>query len=362
MLSAFTGGTDVLRRHTWLGGINYRTDLLNYIGFFFNYGYNRFTPILGAGVMGYAVKFSQYNFINTDGSTYSKNLFEERLRGYGSFTYPYKKHAFGLTYFFENWESNFSSAELNALATAGSPISLGHYAGASITYTFGSTERFPSSISNEHGTILRTNFTITDNWLGASNGNEQRVFAGDCREYVNLPWANHVIAMRVGGGMVWGDEMNQGTFVMGGALGEGTFGGGSSLYYFPLRGLNLASLVGTRAMLMSGEYRVPLVSPQRGLGTTPFYIQNIYMAPFVDFGNAWYAQNATGSYFFNRWLLSAGAEIRADFIIGHGLPFTGRLGYGIVVWNRYRLGNVNDQFTKTPLKDGTLILQLGSAF
>lgn len=373
MVGAFTGGTDPLRRHTWIGGATYRTDLSDYVGYYFNYAYSRYRPTFSLGSMGYAVKYGSYTFCQKDangqcipGTIYSKNLFEKRLRGSTTMTIPFGKSAFGLGYFFENWGSNFTSAELAGLAANGFGISLGRYAGASVSYVYGNAERYLSSISNEHGMILRSNFTITDRWLGANKGNEQRIFAGDLREYLNLPWANHILALRVGGGMVWGDQMNQGTFTLGGALGEGTMGGGSSLYYFPLRGINVASLSDTRAMLLSGEYRFPIISPQRGFGTTPFYIQAFHFAPFVDFGNAWGPNTKMGSYFFNNFLLSTGAELRGDFIIGHGLPFTGRIGYGIVVKNRNRLtgplGPIKDPLIGNDLTKGTLILQLGTAF
>ncbi len=358
LFSAFTGGADPLYRHTWLGGVNYRTDLTDYIGYFFNYSYNRFKPVFSAGINEYAVNFGNITFIHTDGTLNTVHLYEGRRRLYGGVSYPLTdRQSVGAQYFFEHRRSVHQIQQDEASA-----LNLRNFAGVSLSYGYGKTYAYPASISREHGRILQMNFTMTDRALGASYGNEQKIYAGDYREYIDLPWARHVLALRTAGGMTWGDNLVQGTFTLGGAMGEGTFGGGNSLYYFPLRGLPVASLSRNRAMLMSGEYRIPLFSPQRGFGTLPFFIENFHFAPFVDFGNAWNADQNTGSYFFNYWLLSTGAELRGDFVIGHGLPFSGRLGYGIVVKNRGRLGDIRDPLLNTPAKNGMLVLQLGTSF
>jgi Tol biopolymer transport system component len=362
-LGAFTGGMDPLRRHNWTGGINYRTDLTSSPGYFFNYWYNKYKPVVNAGVMAYSLKYSTtYNF-----GTYVKQLFEERIRGYGGVSYPFGKSAAGLFYFYEDRGSNLTTAEFNAAAGVNAAPQLGKYAGFLLSYAYGQVEKYPASISSEHGRRLKTNLILTDDKLGSNKKMEQGIFAGDYREYVNMPWFNHVLALRTSGGITLGDNLAQGTFSLGGALGEGAFGGGDSLYYFPLRGLPIASLSATRVLLFSGEYRIPLVSPQRGAGTTPFYLQNIHIAPFADYGNAWNAAaNMWGEdkYFFDDFFLGTGLELRGDFILGHGLPVTGRLGYAVIVTNRdrLRLAAIKDPLLKTPATSGMLVLQLGTAF
>jgi len=162
--------------------------------------------------------------------------------------------------------------------------------------------------------------------------------------------------------MTWGKTLFQGTFSMGGDLGEGTMGSGGSLYYFPLRGLPVASLSRERAMLMSAEYRIPLIYVGRGLGTSPFAINDIYFSTFADYGNAWNANQSTGSYFFNNWFLGVGAELAGNFVIGHGIPLTARLGWGIIVVNRDRLGTLSDRLLGQSAKYGVMILQCGTSF
>lgn len=357
MFALATGGADPLRRHNWMGGATYRTDLTDYVGYFFNYAYNRFKPVFSAGILGYAVNFGDLTFLHADGTLNTVHLYEDRRRVYGGVSYPWSKQAFGLQYFWEHREPHeyLTPEEKDAL-------NFGSFAGFNVSYVYGEWEKFPASISREHGRKLRTNFSITDKALGSSSKNEQYIFTGDYREYIDMPWLNHVLATKVHGGMVWGDPVVQGTFSLGGAMGDGIMGGGDSLYYFALRGLPIASLSKNRALVFTGEYRMPIVSPQRGLGTLPFYVQNIYIAPFADYGNAWNASQNTGSYFFNNFFLGTGLEVRGDFVIGHGLPVSGRAGYGIVVVNRDRLGSAKGPILNTPASDGVLILELGTAF
>lgn len=361
-LSLMTGGADPLRWQNWLGGATYRTDA-NFFGYFFQYWYNRYLPLLGASVNEFAVDFGNITFITIDNlgnqTRQTVHFFEKRRALNAFIVLPIKQHSFRLSYFYEDHMplTSLTAAQQGAL-------NLGKFAGFRGEYRYGDAERYPASISPENGRAIRLTGSITNRRLGSDVGNEQVIFSGDWREFIRL-WRHNVLALRAGGGITWGDRLVQGTFGLGGAMGEGAFGGGGSYNYFPLRGLPVSAFSRTRAMLFSGEYRFPILNTLRGIGTVPFFLKDISGALFADYGNAWNAhEGGCDSFrtFFSNFMLSVGLELRGDFIIGHGLPIHGRLGYGIVVVNRDRVRNFTDPILKTSVEYGSLILALGAAF
>lgn len=356
LIMLMTGGADPLKWHNWVAGANYRTDS-EYVGFFFKYWYNRFKPIFDMGVVGYSVDFGTLTFNYTSGLQRNVHLYERRLQAFAGVTYPFGRHAIRFQYFLEDRQptnTNITGPEQDTL-------NLGRFGGFRLIYGFSNAQKFAASITRSAGRTVKIGFTVTNKIFLSSDKNEQYIFAGDWREYFN-PVARHVLAIRVAGGIAWGDQLRQGTFSMGGAIGEGALAAGGSLYYYPLRGLPVAALQRDRAMLMSAEYRIPLVHIGRGLGTSPLFVQDIYIAGFADYGNSWNANQSTGSYFFNNFFLGVGGELAANVIIGHGLPLTGRVGYGIIVVNRDRLGNLQDPILNHSARDGVFILQLGTSF
>jgi len=361
--SAFTGGSDPLRWHNWLAGITYRLDA-NHIGYFGRYWYNRHKVIFGLSFRDYAVDFGNITFDYdndpaTQGDQRTVHLYEQR-RGPAAFVaVPWSNHLFSLSYFYEDHIpiTRLTTAESNALNE-------GIFAGVNFEYKYNDWEEFPASISRENGRTIRVTSNMTNSIFGSAQRNEQVIFSGDWREYVRL-WRHHVFALRACGGMTWGDQLVQGTFGVGGAVGEGPLASGGSFTYFQLRGLPISALSRNRAMVFSAEYRFPIVEPLRGVGTAPLFFKDLSAALFVDYGNAWNAHEAGSdsfSTFFDQFLMGVGAELRGNFVLGHGLPMHGRLGYGIIVLNRDRVTRLSDPLLGTPIKYGTLILALGFAF
>lgn len=352
--SLTTGGTDVLRWHTWLASVSYRTDA-NYLGYSFRYAYSRYRPTLGVIFADYAVDMGNVVFVYTNNVSRVVHLYEKRRAVAPYITFPFQKHAVTLAYYYEDHRPKTSLTPGEQAA-----LNFGKFAGFRAEYVYGDSELYPAAISKENGRNIHLIGSITNHIFGTSEGNEQVIFSGDWREYVRL-WHHHVLALRAAGGTTWGDRLAQGSFGLGGAVGEGAFGGGGSYNYFPLRGLPVSAFSGNSAMLLSAEYRLPLYSPLRGLGTTPFFLKDISTAFFADFGNAW-----TGSVsfkdFFDPFLLGVGTELRGNFIIGHGLPVHGRIGYGIIVKGRDRLFGRTDPLLGTNLDYGTFILAFGASF
>ncbi|MBI4211557.1 MAG: PD40 domain-containing protein, partial [Deltaproteobacteria bacterium] len=363
LMSATTGAADPLRWHSWLGGASYRLDA-KHLGYFGSYVYTRFRPTFGLGVNDFVVNYGNLTFdgdgdLTTANDRRTVHYFEERRGGYAYVSMPFSKHSVSASFFAED---HSPKPELTAAEEAA--LNTGIFSGVRVGYGYGDYEQYPASISREDGRRIQLFASMSDSVFGSGENNEQVILSGEWREYVNL-WKRHVLALRAMGGTTLGDRVIQGTFSMGGALGEGAFAGGGSLFYLPLRGLPVASFSRTRAMLLSSEYRIPLTSPERGLGTTPFFLKNIHAGFFADYGNAWNAGEGGSDdvkTFFDDFFLGVGAELRGDFVVGYGLPITGRLGYGIIVLNRDRLGRLIDDVTGTSAKNGTVILQLGTSF
>jgi WD40 repeat protein len=342
-LSATLSNYDPLYRHFWFGDVTYRTDN-NFVGFDLGYTYSRYRPAFSVGISDFTVNYGDVFRLGT-------NFYEERRRAYGGVSVPIGvgySHL-SLQYFFEDRSAQSGLPAGTTLTT------LGHYAGLYGLYSYIRTQGTAAGISPEKGERFLFGVEGTNSIFGASDHLEQIVIGGDFRKYILMPYSkHHVIALRAAGGAAFGDKLLQGNFTLGGSLGE-SFITAASTRLFTLRGLPLATFARDRAWVASVEYRLPLYSVERGLGTTPFALNNMHLDFFADVGDAFNNPSF-------RPLLGLGAEIRGDFIIGYHLPLMGRLGYGIIVTNRDRIVGVKDSLTGADARNGVVILELGTSF
>jgi len=87
-------------------------------------------------------------------------------------------------------------------------------------------------------------------------------------------------------------------------------------------------------MLMNAELRVPVVWPQRGVGTWPIFLRSLHGTLFTDVGHAW-TESA-------RWAdrkTAVGAELSANVVAGFGWPLTWTVG---VAWGHDGAGVLPD--------------------
>ena len=256
-----------------------------------------------------------------------------------------------INYFFENSGVQAGLPRGSTLAT------LGRYAGLHVKYSFRNTEGTEAQISPESGTSLTLQYEISRSVFGASRFLNQQVVWGDARAYLPIPIApHHVLALRAAGGDSFGNLLIQGNFGLGGSVGESLLTSVSSRL-FTLRGLPLVTFSRDRAWISSAEYRIPLVQPRVGVGTLPLGVQNAHLAFFTDTGDAF----DPGEPKF-RPFVGVGGEVRAEFLIGYHLPLLARLGYGIILTHRDRLSGIKDGLTRVDVRNGVMILDLGSSF
>jgi hypothetical protein len=126
-----------------------------------------------------------------------------------------------------------------------------------------------------------------------------------------------VLAARVAAAASFGDDRARRVFSAAGAgpshpvfdFGRDTIG--------LLRGVAPDDLVGTRALAINLDLRVPLARPQRGAGTWPIFLHTIHAAAFADAGHAWDHGFRTADL-----RTSVGAELSADVVVLHYVPLT----------------------------------------
>ena len=339
-----TGSNDPLFRHSWSAFVNYRSDA-KFVGGGGTYVYSRYKPTFYVGGLRYAVN---WGFVN------NVRFFEERNMGYAGMSYAHKKHVLNASYFYDHRQA------LTNL-TSGSIFNMKPQAGVRWSYDYTNVKKYPHSISFENGYRISVSGDWTSSYLGSNDVNENRTIRGDARFYYELPWADHhVLAFRSSIGWSWGDAQQFGNYRLGGPFGE--IGGVQiSSRVFPLRGLAGITYGGDEVFIFSGEYRLPLsVKVNKGAGTLPVHMNKWYLNAFVDGGDI--RQSHDVANLADRLLVSVGGELAGDFVVAYGLPMTMRLGYGIILTNKDRLGTLTDPVFGSSLKNGTFYFQFGTMF
>lgn len=223
----------------------------------------------------------------------------------------------------------------------------GEFASVWAQISFGKVSVFPYSISPEAGQTVTFSFEWLDSALGSDY--DQRIYTADIRTYIPVRFLkHHVLALRTAGGVMEGDKLFQGTFRMGGTVGESIISNPGNKYFY-LRGFETNRFLGDKALLISGEYRFPIAYPQRFPGMVPIFFQKIHGALFADWGGAFDRKNrypltvggtplinpSTGQPVYvefkdeDEWNLGVGAELRITGFLGWGMiapPLTARFG------------------------------------
>ncbi len=159
--------------------------------------------------------------------------------------------------------------------------------------------------------------------------------------YVPMPWPGlHTLALRLAGGIAAGTYPRDGFYFVGGydldnisivdTVTTGIYDGS-----FVLRGYAPGSASGRAYVLQNIEYRFPIVKPDWGLSTLPFYIRRLDGNLFVDYGGAFDKLALDEISFFTNGAIidapklhtSIGAELWLGLSLGYYLNTQLRLGY-----------------------------------
>lgn len=358
--SLSTGSSDQLKRHLYGAAVNYRSDA-NFIGWGVAYTWNRYRPIVSVNASRSVVPYQDiYRLpdaepgaaIPTVEST-GVRYWDQRLRFGAGVSYSRRQRtALGL-----RWNGVLRRPLEQLPAGAYEPLlpTRGFISTLSAGWSYYRGRAYSYSISPEDSRLLRVNTNINHAAIGAfvyEDGKLQPFnrlqVTGEVREYVALPWAaNHVLGLRAAGGVSVGDQLNFGSFILGGSFGESPWVQTPGEWQ-PLRGHPVGADRGDGYYLGSVEYRAPLWRIDRGWRTAPLFLRTLHGAAFVDFGDAF-----NGSDGVEVPRVGAGAELRMTILAGWGLGFTGRVGYAVGVSGPTGYG---------PTDPGSLYLRLGSSF
>ena len=204
-------------------------------------------------------------------------------------------------------------------------------AGLRTAWTLVTARQYGYSISPEGGVGVG----VTGEFFRPAFGSDGQADAltADGRAYLPLP-RQSVIALRLAGAASRGDGGVRRAFRLGGSDGNPALGIFGNDAISLLRGFEDDVVIGTRVMLMNAELRVPIVWPQRGIGTWPIFLRSLHTTLFTDIGHAW-----TGSARWADRKTGVGAELSADVVAGFGLPLTCSVG---VAWGHDGAGVLRD--------------------
>jgi len=334
--SASTGVVDALRRYGWSAALSYRTDA-SYLGWRAGFTVNRWLPIYSVGARSWATPVGRVplDIAGPGGRLVSDEfLWQRRVEGWFSVSYPYTyRSSVFARYSIVNRAELFELPRFTDEEALPAKGWIGSLRGG-WRYAWSKPTRY--SISVEDGRIVSLVGSILHPWLGTwleqPDGSHEPLtqvqLTGELREYVVNPLIpNHVLAMRVAGGVTLGQTDYFGAYQLGGSFGD------SAYYATPdenrmLRGYPLATDIGDMYWLGGLEYRLPIWRMDRGVGALPIYFRYLSASVYADTGNAFTTVEAAGEL-VDGALGGTGVELRLAGVYGWGMGIIGRAGYAV---------------------------------
>jgi hypothetical protein len=236
------------------------------------------------------------------------------------------------------------------------------FPGVQVSAGFANYQRPPFSISPEDGVQLNATFRerlragAGNDAVGGARQTSSLVASAAGYKSLDLPGAaHHVVALRLATGI---EDLSSNSYYSVGGVSSGTFQVvpgytlGEGRRTFGVRGFAPGSLIGTRALTATAEYRLPLIVPGTGPGTLPFFFGRSYLTLFGDYGTAWCPSAAprrqvcTLPELAERTdIASIGAELTVSTaVLAWDTPYAFRLGVAAPVKNGSLFGRQPAQF------------------
>jgi hypothetical protein len=161
----------------------------------------------------------------------------------------------------------------------------GPFADLRLGWSFTNAHRWPYSISNQTGRNLSVTLRLLDPALGGRfHGDE---ISWSWSEYLTPPWARlHALALLTQGGFGFGDKRD--FFSLGGYADQDVVRAlllNQQQFAF-MRGYPINAVTGDSYLVLTAEYRAPLLWFERGDDTSFIYLRRLWGTAFADGGNA----------------------------------------------------------------------------
>jgi len=321
---------DVLGFHSLPLSLTYGI-LNNNLAYNFNYyNYSRL-PIVNLNLSGDAILNSPTSWWK-EGETSINIFFPFKGQSASTTNSRSYRQIFSLGYQYEK----FSSATSNASSLLNTDLR--KITSLKLGYSYSDAEKYGFSISPELGNSFSLTYEHADKALGGDYTFDKLIFDG--RKFIPLPPLHQVLALRLVAGVSSSSILESGLdeekFKLGGNYSADNLSN-TDMNTFSLRGYKPAAFEGNNFLLVSLEYRFPLVNIEHGIKRDPLsiFLERLSGAFFVDIGNAW---ESTGkniniineedeiNSIWQDFKSSIGAELKADFNQKYDSPFTLRLG------------------------------------
>ena len=263
------------------------------------------------------------------GPGYTERVVQGTVSASFGFSQVERSHRIGLQY-------ELTHFALNTPALNGDNPPDGLIAATSLSYVYSDARRFVRSISFEQGQRFALTARVAAKPLGSDFTFGQ--LTSSYTRFFPLPWRkdgvplHHVFAARLAGGVARGDFSERHLFSLGG------FDSGDPVRTILnpvsapvriLRGFARGAFAGEAFVLGTFEYRFPLIDVETGAWTLPIYLRRLHAAVFSDVGEAWMPFDDGRFRAVNHPFAlhaGAGAELRAEVVLGYVLPTDVRVG------------------------------------
>lgn len=200
---------------------------------------------------------------------------------------------------------------------------LGWFTRLRLGWSYSDQNRTTYDISTSWGRSLSLSLNLAHPALGSDFRSVGLTWAFE--QFIENPWVEYqVLAIRYAGGVGGGSIGQRPVYAIGGYGDATVFDGllnNVVLGGAALRGYAPGVRRGNQYHLLQLEYRFPIVRPQAGLGTLPFFVNRLWASVYADTGDAF-----SDDIDFTRWLMGVGFELFVEFTTGYTDLFRLRMG------------------------------------